>query len=69
MITEPIGIYVHIPFCRSKCSYCDFCSFAGALEKYEKKYVEALVDEMQEYASEEKIKVDSVFFGGGDSWS
>ena len=65
MITEPIGLYVHIPFCKSKCEYCDFLSFAGALQKYEESYVEGLVNEISEYEREEKIAVDTVFFGGG----
>ena len=28
-VTEKLGIYIHIPFCRSKCAYCDFYSMAG----------------------------------------
>ena len=65
MITEPIGIYVHTPFCKSKCAYCDFVSFGGALSKYEEQYVNALINEICEYKTEDKIKVDTVFFGGG----
>lgn len=65
MTTKPIGIYVHIPFCKQKCAYCDFVSFAGALERYEEQYVNALVKEIQSYGEEQKIKVDTIFFGGG----
>lgn len=65
MTTEPIGIYVHIPFCKSKCAYCDFVSFQGALEKYEQSYTEALVKEIYFYKTAPKIKADTVFFGGG----
>ena len=65
MTTEPIGIYVHIPFCKSKCAYCDFVSFGGALEMYEERYVASLVREIYEYRRQEKIKADTVFFGGG----
>ena len=65
MITKPIGLYVHIPFCKQKCSYCDFVSFGGALSRFEEEYTEALVKEILEYKTEEKIKVDTVFFGGG----
>ena len=36
-----LGLYVHIPFCRHKCLYCDFPSYAG-LERYCQGYVEAL---------------------------
>ena len=35
-----LGLYVHIPFCRHKCLYCDFPSYAG-LERYCQGYVEA----------------------------
>ena len=59
MITKPIGLYVHIPFCKQKCSYCDFVSFGGALSRFEEEYTEALVKEILEYKTEEKIKVDT----------
>ncbi len=65
MITEPIGLYVHIPFCKSKCSYCDFVSFPDATAEYEEKYVDALINEISEYESDKKIPADTVFFGGG----
>ena len=65
MTTEPIGIYVHIPFCKSKCAYCDFVSFGGALSKYEEQYVNSLISEISEYRAEDKILVNTVFFGGG----
>lgn len=65
MTTKPIGIYVHIPFCKSKCAYCDFLSFAGALQKYEEPYTDALIREIYLYKREPKIKADTVFFGGG----
>ena len=65
MTTKPIGLYVHIPFCKQKCSYCDFVSFGGALSEFERSYTEALVNEIYEYKAEKKIAVDTVFFGGG----
>ena len=65
MTTDHRGLYLHVPFCKSKCAYCDFVSFAGALEAYEEKYVEALISEIYEYESKEKIKIDTVFVGGG----
>ena len=39
---EPIGLYLHIPFCRSKCPFCDFCSFPCP----DAAMVEAYVDEL-----------------------
>ena len=65
MITEPLGIYVHIPFCKSKCRYCDFVSFKNAQKEYEQRYVNALISEACEYSRSKKIKADTVFFGGG----
>lgn len=55
------GLYIHIPFCKKKCKYCDFQSFSGC-EKDFSAYLDALTDEMSEYKGE---KVDSVFIGGG----
>ena len=65
MITDPIGLYVHVPFCKSKCAYCDFLSFPACTEKYEEDYVDALIREISSYKGEERIRVDTVFFGGG----
>ena len=39
---EPVGLYLHIPFCRSKCPFCDFCSFP----RPDAAMVEAYVDEL-----------------------
>ena len=64
METNPIGIYVHIPFCVRKCNYCDFCSEAAGKEK-KQRYADALCKEIKEFAIGKKISVDSVFFGGG----
>lgn len=65
MITKPLGLYVHIPFCLRKCNYCDFCSFADISAKSRKSYIEALIKEIVSYKREEKLAVDTVFFGGG----
>lgn len=62
-----IGIYVHIPFCKKKCDYCDFISYVGKEEKM-LQYVESLQKEIQirskNRKAEEKI-VDTVYIGGG----
>ena len=65
MRTEPIGIYVHIPFCVKKCHYCDFCSFSTLSSEVRAKYIDTLVAEIQSFKSDAKISVDSIFFGGG----
>ena len=40
-----LGIYMHIPFCKRKCAYCDFISFSGKIRLIEK-YIEALKREI-----------------------
>ena len=60
-----IGLYIHIPFCRQKCLYCDFPSWAGK-EGQMQAYVDALTKEITNRAKEyPDRKVVSVFFGGG----
>lgn len=60
-----IGIYVHIPFCKSKCLYCDFNSFAKKDECIEP-YIKSLIKEIEEYAKENKdILVKTIYIGGG----
>ena len=65
MTTKPIGLYIHIPFCVSKCKYCDFCSLGGAYDQYIDAYLDALFDEAEQYRREEPIAVDTLYFGGG----
>ena len=60
-----IGLYIHIPFCKQKCLYCDFPSWAGK-ESMMQGYVDALTKEITNRAKEyPDRKVVSVFFGGG----
>lgn len=62
---EEIGLYIHIPFCRQKCLYCDFPSFAGK-EALFSEYTEALCRELAESAEElAAYGIKSVFMGGG----
>lgn len=58
-----IGIYVHIPFCRQKCKYCDFVSFAGK-EEWKEKYVDCLLQEIGN-CDKAGVKVNTIYFGGG----
>ncbi len=57
-----IGIYIHIPFCRKKCPYCDFYSVAVD-ENLMDRYTQTVLCELSRY--EGKIKASSVYFGGG----
>ena len=59
-----LGIYIHIPFCNSKCFYCDFYSETNC--NFTEKYIEALLEEILsqvELLGEKKI--DSIYIGGG----
>ena len=64
-VEEETGIYIHIPFCRAKCFYCDFNSYAGMEETFEP-YVEALTREMAAVAREVgPVRAKTVYIGGG----
>ena len=64
-MADQLGIYIHIPFCRSKCDYCDFYSLAGR-EKDMKAYQKALLTHIRETAPLARhMEVDTVYFGGG----
>ena len=58
-----IGIYIHFPFCASKCKYCDFNSYANK-NNLQREYFQALLTEINEYKSD-KFIVDSIYIGGG----
>ncbi|NLZ01602.1 MAG: radical SAM family heme chaperone HemW, partial [Pirellulaceae bacterium] len=61
----PIGLYVHIPFCASKCAYCDFASCAGR-EADIPRYVDAVIREIARRGAEAgHPRADTVFLGGG----
>lgn len=63
---QELAIYVHIPFCKSKCYYCDFCSKEISDEKLVEEYVDAVIKEILDNAeilSEYEIK--TIYFGGG----
>lgn len=59
----PAGLYIHIPFCRSRCSYCDFATgiYQGELAA---RYVRVLVEEIST-ARHAGSRVDTIYFGGG----
>lgn len=64
MMNKKLGIYIHIPFCVKKCNYCDFLSFP-ADEDVQKKYIDALIQEMDNQKLENDYIVNTVFIGGG----
>lgn len=64
------GLYIHIPFCRSKCPYCDFYSCLSKNADTET-YVASIIDEIKtgrrtrEFTSKSDLSFDTVYFGGG----
>ena len=62
----PLGIYVHVPFCRSKCQYCDFYSLTTKDDKLIDSYLTAVCDHIRESGElTPGYRVDTIYFGGG----
>jgi len=62
----PLGIYVHVPFCRSKCQYCDFYSVTEKHDKLLDGYLDAICAHIKESGPQAPAhKVDTIYFGGG----
>ena len=62
----PLGIYVHIPFCRSKCQYCDFYSLTNKDDKLMEGYLRAICAHIKESGQlAPGYRVDTIYFGGG----
>ena len=61
-IDDSISIYIHIPFCEKKCSYCAFVSFCLSYAEREE-YINSLLDEIENFSTTKKVK--TVYLGGG----
>lgn len=59
---KEISLYIHIPFCKQKCLYCDFPSYSGK-ERFMGKYIKALQKEILDKAKDYVVR--SIFIGGG----
>ncbi len=63
------GVYLHIPFCKSRCSYCDFATDVYRDGEVVERYVDALCREIAEFAppahADSDLFVDAIYFGGG----
>jgi oxygen-independent coproporphyrinogen-3 oxidase len=63
---SPLGIYVHVPFCRSRCAYCDFCTQTDHSDKLIDGYLDAVCQHIKEAGTlAPNHKVDTIYFGGG----
>lgn len=60
---KKVGLYIHFPFCASKCKYCNFTSFSGK-DDMQLKYFQSLIKEIG-LCSTGEIQVDTIFIGGG----
>ena len=61
----PIGLYIHIPFCETKCSYCDFNTYAG-IENLLTQYIDSICKEIKLWGSViPNANISTIFFGGG----
>ena len=63
-MSNTFGIYIHIPYCRSKCPYCDFFSMRGNNNDYNE-YVEILKDKIKFWSKKTNKEVDTIYIGGG----
>ncbi len=66
ILSRVYSLYIHVPFCRQRCSYCDFNTYAGQ-EHLRAAYVEAVCRELRFLAAgaSERLPVHTVYFGGG----
>jgi len=62
---KKLGIYIHIPFCKRKCHYCDFISFSNKTDLIEQ-YINSLNKEIKKYRiNKDEYEVKTIYFGGG----
>lgn len=59
---KPLGIYIHIPFCETKCPYCDFYSMCGD-EKKKEEYIQTVIHAMKRVS--QPVSADTLYIGGG----
>lgn len=57
------GLYIHIPYCKQRCIYCDF--YSSATKEDKKEYLDALIKEFGERKGEVKDKIETLYIGGG----
>lgn len=63
-LQSPISIYIHIPFCKHRCAYCDFNTYAHQEDSIPA-YVNALINEIKFVGKQTDKKIHTIFFGGG----
>lgn len=61
---KEIGLYIHIPFCKQKCYYCDFCSYANKLNMQDQ-YIYSSIKEIKNIKDKENYLIKTIYIGGG----
>ena len=61
---KKMGVYIHIPFCKQKCYYCDFISYSNK-EDYFDKYIQSLIEEMNNFFNDNIVEIATIYIGGG----
>ena len=61
---NPIGLYIHVPFCDGKCPYCDFFSVPGS-ESVMDEYTNCIIGRLKSCSEQIGCKADTLYFGGG----
>lgn len=62
---KEIGVYVHIPFCKRKCYYCDFISFCEK-DELQENYINTVIQEIEDFFNLNKnVKIKTIYIGGG----
>lgn len=60
-----LGLYLHVPFCVSKCPYCDFYSLAGSTEDDKDRYLQAMIESLHRWSEQLHTAANTVYLGGG----
>lgn len=63
-LTNPFGLYIHVPFCASKCGYCSFYSVSPSCEK-KAEYVKRILEELKKWGGQTARPIDTLYIGGG----
>ena len=62
---KKLGVYIHIPFCKQKCLYCDFISFPQK-EEMQEQYIKSLIKEINWWKEQNRdIEIETIYIGGG----
>jgi len=67
-VVGPAALYIHIPFCEMKCSFCDLFTATKQPKDVIERYVQAVIKEiesMEKFLQKDRLKIQSVYFGGG----